>query len=88
MSAGSLRNPVGPELGGLVERFAEYLAFERRCSPHTVLAYRRDLSGLVAFLGEQLSRPPLLGEHTDEVLKEQLGLDDAALADLRAKKSI
>jgi crotonobetainyl-CoA:carnitine CoA-transferase CaiB-like acyl-CoA transferase len=32
--------------------------------------------------------PPLLGEHTDEVLKEQLGLDDAALAALRDKKAI
>lgn len=32
--------------------------------------------------------PPLLGEHTDEVLKEQLGLDDATLADLHAKKAI
>lgn len=32
--------------------------------------------------------PPLLGEHTDEVLKEQLGLDDATLAALRAKKAI
>jgi crotonobetainyl-CoA:carnitine CoA-transferase CaiB-like acyl-CoA transferase len=29
--------------------------------------------------------PPLLGEHTDAVLSEQLGLDAAALADLRAK---
>jgi crotonobetainyl-CoA:carnitine CoA-transferase CaiB-like acyl-CoA transferase len=29
--------------------------------------------------------PPLLGEHTDAVLIEKLGLDQAALADLRAK---
>jgi crotonobetainyl-CoA:carnitine CoA-transferase CaiB-like acyl-CoA transferase len=29
--------------------------------------------------------PPLLGEHTDAVLSERLGLDQAALADLRAK---
>ena len=29
--------------------------------------------------------PPLLGEHTDAVLGERLGLDAAAIADLRAK---
>ena len=29
--------------------------------------------------------PPLLGEHTDAVLCERLGLDDAALAALREK---
>ena len=28
--------------------------------------------------------PPLLGEHTDAVLSERLGLDAAALAELRA----
>ena len=29
--------------------------------------------------------PPLLGQHTDEVLKQALGLDDAKLAELRSK---
>ena len=29
--------------------------------------------------------PPLLGEHTDAVLSERLGLDAEALAELRAK---
>ena len=32
--------------------------------------------------------PPLLGEHTDEVLKGELGLSDARLAELRAKEVI
>jgi crotonobetainyl-CoA:carnitine CoA-transferase CaiB-like acyl-CoA transferase len=32
--------------------------------------------------------PPLLGEHTDEVLRERLGLSDAALAALRASRVI
>jgi len=29
--------------------------------------------------------PPLLGEHTAAVLRERLGVDDAALADLAAR---
>ena len=29
--------------------------------------------------------PPLLGQHTDEVLKELLGMDAKAVADLRKK---
>lgn len=37
---------------------------------------------------EYRHHPPLLGEHTDEVLAEKLGLDDAALAELRAAGTI
>ena len=32
--------------------------------------------------------PPLLGEHTDAVLRERLGLDAKVLAELRAKSVI
>ena len=32
-----------------IERFRRYLAAERRCSPHTVAAYTRDLQALVAY---------------------------------------
>ncbi|WP_427185345.1 CaiB/BaiF CoA transferase family protein [Bordetella bronchialis] len=31
----------------------------------------------------RVGRPPLLGEHTDEVLRDKLGLDDAGIASLR-----
>jgi crotonobetainyl-CoA:carnitine CoA-transferase CaiB-like acyl-CoA transferase len=31
------------------------------------------------------TRVPWVGEHTAEVLREELGLEDAALADLRAR---
>lgn len=32
-----------------------------------------------------MKRAPMLGEHSDEVLREDLGIDDAALSELRAK---
>jgi integrase/recombinase XerC len=67
------RSVQTPELGTVVDRFAEYLAFERRCSPHTVQAYRRDLGGLTEFLREQLSREPLLGDVTRLSLRAWLG---------------
>jgi succinyl-CoA:(S)-malate CoA-transferase subunit B len=38
--------------------------------------------------GSIRSLGPKLGEHTDEILRELLGMDDAAIARLRAKKAI
>ncbi|MGZ8262967.1 MAG: CoA transferase, partial [Burkholderiales bacterium] len=32
--------------------------------------------------------PPTLGQHTDEILKTELGLDDNAIAQLRRDKAI
>ena len=32
--------------------------------------------------------PPHLGEHTDEVLRDVLGMDDQAMAELRARQVI
>ena len=37
-----------------VEQFLEYLATERKCSEHTVAAYRKDLSKFVVFAGPEL----------------------------------
>lgn len=37
----------------LLDRFLDHLAHEKRCSPHTVAAYRRDLAQFTAFLKEQ-----------------------------------
>jgi integrase/recombinase XerC len=36
----------------LVERYLDHLAYEKRCSPHTVAAYRRDLGQFQAFLAD------------------------------------
>jgi len=72
--AGSVRRSgSGPELDSVVERFGEYLAFERRCSAHTVSAYRRDLNGLTEFLREQLGRAPVLADVTRLSLRAWLG---------------
>jgi integrase/recombinase XerC len=72
-------NP-GLELGAVVERFAEYLEHERRSSRHTVLAYRRDLTGLVLFLRERLEREPLLDDVTRLSLRAWLGTVGEGLA--------
>lgn len=41
------------DVDAAVEAFVRYLEVERRSSPATVDAYRRDLSGLVRFVGER-----------------------------------
>ena len=64
----------------MVERFAEYLELERRSSLNTVLAYRRDLSGLSAFLRERLEREPRLSDVTRLSLRSWLGSVAGALA--------
>ena len=40
-----------PALHDDVEEFLRHLAKERDVSPHTVMAYRRDLTAFTAFLG-------------------------------------
>ena len=49
--------------------------------------YTVPLLGFAPRLSESsvpIERAPLLGEHTDEVLGQELGLDATALAELRA----
>ena len=68
------------ELAVTVRRFAEYLELERRSSPHTVQAYRRDLGTLVDFLRERLSREPLLTDVSRMTLRSWLGSVSVGLA--------
>jgi integrase/recombinase XerC len=42
--------PAQDELARILARFVEHLAAERRASPHTVSAYRRDLESLAAYV--------------------------------------
>lgn len=68
------------DLAAFVERFAEYLEHERRSSRNTVLAYRRDLAGLVAFLQERLGRAPQLSDVSRITLRSWLGTVGEGLA--------
>lgn len=77
---GLARGANDPALAAVVERFAEYLELERRSSLNTVLAYRRDLSGLSAFLRERLEREPTLSDVTRISLRSWLGSVAGALA--------
>ena len=44
------------------EAWRAWLSVERRCSPHTLAAYTRDLTGFFAFLGKHLGEPAGLAD--------------------------
>jgi integrase/recombinase XerC len=62
---------AGPSLADAVAAFLVSLAAERRASPHTVAAYRRDLAQLTAFAAAQRARR--LGDLDVYVLRAWLG---------------
>jgi integrase/recombinase XerC len=53
--------------------FCDHLADERRYSPNTVIAYRRDLDSLCEFVREAAGRAPILGDVDRFVLRGWLG---------------
>ncbi|MBM3489871.1 MAG: tyrosine recombinase XerC [Alphaproteobacteria bacterium] len=57
MAAPAPLTGASADVAALAERFFAWLAGERRVSRHTLLAYRRDLSGFIAFLSEHLAGP-------------------------------
>ena len=56
-----------------VQRFLEHLRVERRVSPHTLAAYRRDLEQLSCFVAGRLGHPPLLRDLSKLLLRAWLG---------------
>lgn len=54
--------PAAPAVIEAVEAWAAWLTHERRASPHTLAAYRRDLTAFLAFLAEHLGAPPDLDD--------------------------
>jgi integrase/recombinase XerC len=60
-------------LGRLVQRFREHLASERRASPHTVLAYTRDLVSLTDYVRERCGEKARLEDIDKLLLRAFLG---------------
>src|SRR5258708_3677428 len=53
---------AAPDLVGPIMRWFAWLEFERRCSAHTVSAYRIDLWAFLSFLAQHLGRLPALAD--------------------------
>ena len=54
------RFSAAEDLRGAIATWVDWLAGERRASPHTVAAYGRDLAFFLDFLTEHLGEPPAL----------------------------
>jgi len=52
------RFAAAPDLANAIEAFHQWLATERRASPHTIAAYGRDLAIFLAFIAEHRGAPP------------------------------
>jgi integrase/recombinase XerC len=50
------------DLAASVDDWQRWLRHERRASPHTLAAYRRDLASFLAFLGGHLGKPACLAD--------------------------
>jgi crotonobetainyl-CoA:carnitine CoA-transferase CaiB-like acyl-CoA transferase len=85
--------PAGP-INTIGEVFSEPYARERELVRHLVNSAGQDVPTVanpVDFSTTKVNyrkAPPLLGEHTEEVLREWLGYSDAAIAELRDKSAI
>ncbi len=86
---GEAQVPCGP-INDIAQAFAEPQVQHRQMRldlPHPLAGTAPGVKNPARFSRSDLEYrrgPPLLGEHTDEVLKERLALDDEALARLRA----
>jgi integrase/recombinase XerC len=65
--------PASDELSRILARFVEHLANERRASPHTVSAYRRDLESLAEFVRARSPAGAMLSALDKFTLRAWLG---------------
>ncbi|MET4579836.1 CaiB/BaiF CoA transferase family protein [Ottowia thiooxydans] len=85
--------PAGP-INGFEDVFADPQIVHRQMRfdlPHTSAGSVPQVANPVKFSATPVQydrAPPLLGEHTEEVLKERLGFDDERLSQLRQAKVI
>ena len=54
--------PAAPDVAGAIRDWQAWLTDEKRASPHTCLAYRRDLAQFLGFVSEHLGKAPSLGD--------------------------
>ena len=83
---------------GRVNTVKQALALEQTAAKNMVLEMKHSKAGIFRSLASPLTMhgtvntknnaPPILGEHTDSVLKQYLGLSDSDLSDLKNKKVI
>jgi crotonobetainyl-CoA:carnitine CoA-transferase CaiB-like acyl-CoA transferase len=83
---------------GRVNTVKQALALEQTTAKNMVLEMEHSKAGLFRSLASPLTMhgtvntknnaPPMLGQHTDSVLKQYLGLSDSDLSDLKNKKVI
>jgi crotonobetainyl-CoA:carnitine CoA-transferase CaiB-like acyl-CoA transferase len=83
---------------GRVNTVKQALALEQTAAKNMVLEMKHSKAGIFRSLASPLTMhgtvntkknaPPMLGEHTDSVLKQYLGLSDSDLSDLKNKKVI
>jgi crotonobetainyl-CoA:carnitine CoA-transferase CaiB-like acyl-CoA transferase len=85
--------PCGP-INGLDEVFEDPQVLHRRMRvdvPHPAAGQVKLVANPIKFSGTPIEHdrgPPLLGEHTDAVLADLLGLDPAKIARLRERGAI
>ena len=85
--------PCGP-INDLEQVFEDPQVLHRRMKvrvPHPAAGEVSLVANPIKFSATPIAHdraPPLLGEHTDEVMREVLGLDARGIADLRAKGAI
>jgi crotonobetainyl-CoA:carnitine CoA-transferase CaiB-like acyl-CoA transferase len=85
--------PAGPILGVDEVLTNEHVLARKMVVPfdHPVIGSFKAVPVPFKFTGYEnpsLARPPLLGEHTDDILRQRLGLDSAAIEALRARNAI
>ncbi|MBN2197117.1 MAG: tyrosine recombinase XerC [Polyangiaceae bacterium] len=66
-------DPAPDPVGVASERFLAHLRSERRVSPHTLTAYRRDLTDLEIYARERVGRPLVLADLSKVLLRAWLG---------------